>query len=801
MGENETNNSQNSSYEDYIPDNQDNYIEDNSFDNQGVGYNQNFNHNQNSIQSFSNGLHKGINNRNKINPATDKNQMGDKKNNNPNNDNLAKGNNKKDNNENQMPGRKKADDKNSNPNQMPGAKKNNNNQNAKDGDPRKRNENSNTNKTPNQNKNKSISKSSTTNKAVSKKTPNGKEVLKKEVATGLKTIWTVIPIQAKLAIAAGVSIMFIFVLILLTVTAMTATGVAIGASLCNQNSYGSDIYDDTDVSAFICSMKDPLDGKYEVTSLYGWRAEFSTDHMHSGIDLAGSTGTPVTAVHEGEVIYAGSSGGYGKLVQIKHGDKINTLYGHLNSISVKKGDKVKQGQEIGRRGNTGHSFGSHLHFEIRNGESSTDTVSPNAYFGYSDKGYERCLDRSKSPQYGCNIDKTGKARKIKQSESGQVCGITSNYSNGGDNSQCCETGNNGSSEAGLEFVEWIKIWEGTGEYCDNAKKQYKSYQKPGDSLTIGPGVTHDYLPDLTRVGQCMSVTTVDTASVKAIANKREKVVKSNFSGVSLTQNQEDAMTSMAYNGCSSFFPGIAKAAKSGSYKDIWKAMKGCIEKNTIYEEGLKKRRKAEFALYVTGDYSIAEEYKSKTWTQKEYDDYDSDGVIARKASGSSSTCTSGSGSGDIATRANQEYEKWNNASSNSDRDDMLKNYIQACRNKRECTDWCAGFVSYILQETGKLEHLSGYNCYAESYSNVKAKDSSVTVEHHKIGSGYTPQPGDVIVYGTKHVGIVEYVEGKTVHTIEGNTSGSKRANCWTRSVGKHAYQLGTQGMTEFVTIS
>lgn len=791
MGENETNNSQNSSYEDYTPDNQDNYIEDNSFDNQGVGYNQNFNHNQNSIQSFSNGLHKGINNRNKINPATDKNQMGDKKNNNPNNDNLAKGNNKKDNNENQMPGRKKADDKNSNPNQMPGAKKNNNNQNAKDGDPRKRNENSNTNKTPNQNKNKSISKSSTTNKAVSKKTPNGKDALKKEMATGLKTLWTAIPIQAKIVIAAGVSIMLILALILLAVTTMTATGVAIGASMCDESSYGSDVWSDANISSFICSMKDPLDGNYTVSSLYGWRAEFSTDHMHSGIDLAGSTGTPVTAVHEGEVVFAGNTSGYGNLVQIKHGDKINTLYGHLNSISVKKGDKVKQGQEIGRRGNTGHSFGSHLHFEIRNGESSNDTVSPNAYFGYSDKGYERCLDRSKSPQYGCNIDTSGKARKIKQSETGQICGITSNYNNNGDNSDCCETANTSKSS----LVDFIRTFEGSGGYCGSSKKEYKAYQNSGDRVTIGYGVTSDYLPQLKRAGQCISVTTVDAAELKAIEAKRTNVIKKNFQNVELNQNQEDAMVSMAYNGCGQFFQKIAAASKTGNLKQVWNAMKGCNNGGI-----LNYRRKAEFDLYVTGDYSAAERYKGKSYTSAQYDDYDSDGVIARKASGSASSCSSSSGSTDIAKRANEEYEKWNNASSNSARSKMLQGYMKACSNRDGwCNDWCAGFVSYILQETGKLEHLSGYNCLAASYNTVKAKDSSVTVEHHKA-AGYTPKAGDVFVRGTKHVGLVEYVEGKTIHTIEGNTSGSKTASCWPRSVNKHTYQIGGGGITHYVTI-
>lgn len=88
--------------------------------------------------------------------------------------------------------------------------------------------------------------------------------------------------------------------------------------------------------------------------------------FHSGIDIAGKKGDPVTTAIPGKVIFAGEVfWGYGKHIIIDHGDNISTLYGHLDKINVEKGDEVKPGKVIGFEGNTGWSTGPHLHFEIR----------------------------------------------------------------------------------------------------------------------------------------------------------------------------------------------------------------------------------------------------------------------------------------------------------------------------------------------------------------------------------------------------------------------------------------------------
>lgn len=88
--------------------------------------------------------------------------------------------------------------------------------------------------------------------------------------------------------------------------------------------------------------------------------------FHSGLDIAGKKGDPITTFMPGKVIYAGEIfWGYGKHVIIDHGDNISSLYGHLDKINVKKDQEVKPGDVIGLEGSTGWSTGPHLHFEIR----------------------------------------------------------------------------------------------------------------------------------------------------------------------------------------------------------------------------------------------------------------------------------------------------------------------------------------------------------------------------------------------------------------------------------------------------
>lgn len=95
---------------------------------------------------------------------------------------------------------------------------------------------------------------------------------------------------------------------------------------------------------------------------------------HYGFDLASTARAPITASNSGTVIFAGDNGIYGTLVLIDHGLGITTLYGHLSSLSVKVGDRVEQGQELGRSGATGLAGGDHLHFAVLVGKTYVDPV-------------------------------------------------------------------------------------------------------------------------------------------------------------------------------------------------------------------------------------------------------------------------------------------------------------------------------------------------------------------------------------------------------------------------------------------
>ncbi len=111
-----------------------------------------------------------------------------------------------------------------------------------------------------------------------------------------------------------------------------------------------------------------------LTSRFGRR----WGRMHKGIDIAGPVGTPINAAADGTVIVAGwSSGGYGNLVEVRHSDGTTTRYGHNSRLSVSAGQIVRQGQQVAEMGSTGHSTGSHLHFEIR--PSGGDAVNPIAH--------------------------------------------------------------------------------------------------------------------------------------------------------------------------------------------------------------------------------------------------------------------------------------------------------------------------------------------------------------------------------------------------------------------------------------
>ena len=99
---------------------------------------------------------------------------------------------------------------------------------------------------------------------------------------------------------------------------------------------------------------------YSYSSAYGWR----WGRMHNGIDLAVPQGTQIGAIHAGTVTMARYQGGYGYAIIIDHGDGVESLYGHASQLLVQEGQEVAAGERIALAGNSGYSFGSHLHLEI-----------------------------------------------------------------------------------------------------------------------------------------------------------------------------------------------------------------------------------------------------------------------------------------------------------------------------------------------------------------------------------------------------------------------------------------------------
>ncbi len=112
----------------------------------------------------------------------------------------------------------------------------------------------------------------------------------------------------------------------------------------------------------------PLIGAATTSSNFGWRLHpiLGSWLMHAGKDLAAPDGTAVVAALGGRVMSSGLAGGYGLAIEVEHDrPRRRTLYGHLSELYVQEGDRVRQGEVIGRVGSTGLSTGPHLHFELR----------------------------------------------------------------------------------------------------------------------------------------------------------------------------------------------------------------------------------------------------------------------------------------------------------------------------------------------------------------------------------------------------------------------------------------------------
>jgi len=122
-----------------------------------------------------------------------------------------------------------------------------------------------------------------------------------------------------------------------------------------------------DKESFLNSTPTTLPAEGWITSYFGQRISpyLGKLKMHEGLDVGAAPGTPVSSPADGIVTFSGEKAGFGKFVQVDHGYGIETIYAHNQSLHVKSGQKIKRGALLAAVGNTGHSTGPHLHYEVR----------------------------------------------------------------------------------------------------------------------------------------------------------------------------------------------------------------------------------------------------------------------------------------------------------------------------------------------------------------------------------------------------------------------------------------------------
>lgn len=158
----------------------------------------------------------------------------------------------------------------------------------------------------------------------------------------------------------------------------TALGVSDPQFRSLHDDWGKAVGQSTRIDISVPSI-DPVESM-RLSSGYGKRRAPTrgASRNHQGIDIPGPVGTPIYATADGIVGRAQWAGGYGKLVELEHGNEIQTRYGHLSALNVTFGQRVQKGDLIGYMGSTGRSTGSHLHYEVRIGGAA---VNPTSFLG------------------------------------------------------------------------------------------------------------------------------------------------------------------------------------------------------------------------------------------------------------------------------------------------------------------------------------------------------------------------------------------------------------------------------------
>lgn len=140
----------------------------------------------------------------------------------------------------------------------------------------------------------------------------------------------------------------------------------INTRFSSYNSLLDDLAEQKDLVARVPKVLPSLHASRSISSRFGNRRDPFTHRLrfHGGLDIAADYGSPVLATARGTVVEAQWDGSYGNYVKIDHGNGYETLYGHMSKLSVKPGDVVNRGEQIGKVGSTGRSTAPHIHYEI-----------------------------------------------------------------------------------------------------------------------------------------------------------------------------------------------------------------------------------------------------------------------------------------------------------------------------------------------------------------------------------------------------------------------------------------------------
>lgn len=325
-----------------------------------------------------------------------------------------------------------------------------------------------------------------------------------------------------------------------------------------------------------------------ITSHFGNTEDIRNGNAHGGLDIACSGKHYVIASKSGTVIYPvdasqtqypnvrddSAGGGYGNHVIIDHGNGEFTFYAHMqpNTIPVKAGDSVKQGQVVGVMGTSGFSTGQHLHFEIRSGDNTrANRVDPEDYVD------------PKNPR-----------------------------------------------PTGSTFKEWLISMEGgvSGKYVDG--DNYVVYNGGDGVLTVGYGIVivdysgrqlyKDIYNKPVGVGSRIPKSKVDEMYDSWMASNEPYITRAATKyNVTLKQHEHDAILSLIYNTGPGYADAAVKAAGQGA-SAYWNYTKQICHAtiNGVYQEvgGLKNRRADEYELFLKGDYKYDPLYNG---TYKYYD--------------------------------------------------------------------------------------------------------------------------------------------------------------------------------------